>query len=46
LWKVKLGDVTLEGKFLSHDYTNPNTNPKSLTLYDAWPDVNLGVSGI
>src|SRR6218665_3205677 len=29
--RLQIGDVTWEGKFLSNDYTNPNTNPRTLT---------------
>src|SRR6218665_675429 len=29
--RLQIGDVTREGEFLSNDYTNPNTNPKTLT---------------
>src|SRR6218665_1900756 len=28
--RLQIGDVTQEVKFLSNDYTNPNTNPKTL----------------
>jgi len=29
--RLQIGDVTREVEFLSNDYTNPNTNPKTLT---------------
>ena len=29
--RLQIGDVTQEAKFLSNDYANPNTNPKTLT---------------
>ena len=29
--RFQIGDVTQEVKFLSTDYNNPNTNPKTLT---------------
>jgi len=29
MWLI--GDVTRQGEFLSNNYTNPNTNPKTLT---------------
>src|SRR6218665_1353029 len=29
--RLPIGDVTQEVKFLSSNYTNPNTNPKALT---------------
>jgi len=28
---LQIGDVTREVKFMSNDYTNPNTNPETLT---------------
>src|SRR6218665_1279655 len=30
--RLQIGDVTREVKFLSIDYTNPNTNPTTLTM--------------
>ena len=30
-WRLQISDVTREVKFLSNDYTNPNTNHKTLT---------------
>src|SRR6218665_3006570 len=30
--RLQIGDVTREVEFLSNDYTNPNTNPKTLTM--------------
>src|SRR6218665_3146868 len=29
--RLQIGDVTREVEFLSNDYTNPNTNPKTFT---------------
>src|SRR6218665_2604930 len=29
--RLQIGDVTQEVEFLCNDYTNPNTNPKTLT---------------
>src|SRR6218665_2829434 len=31
--RLQIGDVTREVEFLSNDYTNPNTNPKTPTTF-------------